>query len=259
MISISKINKTKGKIKVILSNEETLDIYPSVATEFNLYKNKELDEKVLKEIREANKTEKYFIDITKRLSINDYSPQKIEEILYKKGANKSEIKEIIEKLHTFSFLDEQKMVEEVISFCDSKHYGYNRIIKMLYDKKISKKEIEKVKYNLNREEKEGKIQTEILIRKNVKKNNASLKKSVFSGLIRLGFDEGLSIELVNKISNSNHIHELNVLKLDYEKYFMRYSSKYKGLELNQKVTNALLSKGYQINDINYVKEHIKWN
>lgn len=259
MVSITKIVKTKNKIRIYISDNTNLCLFPSVVADFNLYKNKELDSKDLKEINEANKIEKYFIEITRRLSSSDYSSKKVEDILYKKGANKSQIKKIMEKLHKFSFLDEEKMVEQVISFCDSKHYGYNRIIKMLYDRKIPQNQIDKVKYNLNREEKEGKIQTEILKKKNSKKNFASLKKSVFSNLVRLGFDETLSIELVSKISNSNHIHELNVLKLHYDKYFMRYSRKYKGLELNQKVTNTLLSKGYQINDINYIKEQAKWN
>ncbi len=125
---------------------------------------------------------------------------------------------------------------------------------MLNDKKVSKKEIGNVEYNSIREEKEAKIQIETLEKRYKIKNEFSRKKAIFSALVRYGFEESLSLELVNKISNSNHMHEINVLKLDYEKCFLKYSRKYKGKELNQKIITSLLSKGYRINDINYVKE-----
>ena len=111
-----------------------------------------------------------------------------------------------------------------------------------------------IKYNLKREEKEAKLQIEILEKRYKNKNDFGRKKAIFSTLVRYGFDESLSLELVNKLSNSNHMHEINVLKLDYDKCFLKYSKKYVGFELNQKITACLLSKGYRINDINYVKE-----
>ena len=50
-----------------------------------------------------------------------------------------------------------------------------------------------------------------------------------------------------------------MLKLDYSKLVSRYSRKYNGRELNNKVVTSLLSKGYQINDINkIIKEEDKY-
>ena len=257
-MEILKIKKTKTKVTLIFENEK-LEIYPSTYASYHLYINKIIEEDELSKIKEDNKIEEYFIYATKRLMATSYSPNKIEEFLFKKGANKDQIKKVIEKLRKYNFINEKKMIEEIISFCDSKHYGYNRIVKMLNDKKISKAEIEKLEYNSTREEKEGEIQVKLLQNRYKNKNDFGRKKAVYSAMIRYGFEEAISLELVNKFSNSNHNHEINVLKLDYQKCFSKYSRKYTGFELSQKVTNSLLSKGYRINDINYVKELFKWN
>ena len=253
-MKITKINKTKSKVTLIFENEK-LEIYPSTYASYNLYINKIIEEDTLQKIKDDNKIEEYFLYSIKRLSISQYSPKKVEEFLYKKGANKTQIKKVLEKLRKFNFVDEENLVKEIISFCDSKHYGYFRIVKMLNDKKVSQSNIQKVKYNLRREENEAISQINLLNKRYEKKNDFCRKKSIFSALVNYGFDEQLSLELVNKFSNSNHNHEINVLKLDYAKVFLKYSRKYTGIELNQKVTANLLGKGYRINDINYVKEH----
>ena len=252
-MKITKIKKSKKKVTIVFG-EEKLEILPATYASFNLYINKDISDDELSSIKKENEIEKYFVLATQKLLRGSYSPNKIEEFLKKKGAKKEEIKKVLDKLRKYDFINEKKLVAEIISFCDSKHYGYYKIIKMLNDKKVSKKEIENVEYNSIREEKEAKIQIETLEKRYKNKNEFSRKKAIFSALVRYGFEESLSLELVNKISNSNHMHEINVLKLDYEKCFLKYSKKYVGYELNQKITSSLLSKGYRINDINYVKE-----
>ena len=257
-MKIIKIKKTKSKITVIIDDEK-LDLYPSTFASYNLYINKIIEESDLIKIKEDNEIEGYFIYATKRLILTAYSPVKVEEFLLKKGAKKNQIKKVLEKLRKYDFINESKMVEEIISFCDSKHYGFYRIIKMLNDKKVSQKEIDKVKCNLKREEKEGILQIKLLENRYKNKNDFGRKKAMYSAMVRYGFDEQISLELVNKFSNSNHNHEINMLKLEYDKSFSKYSRKYVGYELNQKITEHLLNKGYRINDINYVKENKKWN
>ena len=257
-MKIIKIKKTPSKVKVVFDDGK-LDLYPSTYASYHLYINKIIEEDELSKIKEDNKIEEYFLYASKRLILTSYSPNKIEEFLLKKGANKTQIKKVIEKLRKYDFINEDKMVEEIISFCDSKHYGFYRIIKMLNDRKISKKEIAKVEYNSRRETKQCELQIKSLQNRYQNKNEFNRKKAIYSALVRYGFDESISLELVNKFSNSNHIHEINVLKLDYQKCFSKYSRKYTGYELSQKIIASLLSKGYRINDINYVKELQKWN
>lgn len=254
-MKIIKIKKTKLKVLVTL-DEGKLELFPSTYASHSLYINKIIDENEISEIKEENKIEEYFLFSVKRLMLNDYSPKKVEELLQKKGANKIQVKKVIEKLQKYNFINEEKLVEQIISYCDSKHYGFFRITKMLNDRKISSSEIKKVKYNLKREENEAKIQAQVLLRKYKNKSASETKKAVYQGLIRNGFDEELSREISGSLITYNHIHEINVLKLDYQKYFLKYSIKYQGYELESRITEALLCKGYRNEDIKEISNEM---
>ena len=157
---------------------------------------------------------------------------------------------------------DEKTIDEIISnvieYCDSKHYGFNRIIKMLKDREISLNKINEVIKDDTRERKEALEQTKRLVKRYKRKNTVNLKRSVYSALIRYGFDENIASLESSKVFNSSS-NELNMLKLDYSKLVSRYSRKLKGKELYNKVVTALLSKGYRINDINkIIKEEYKY-
>lgn len=253
-MKIIKVKKYKEKVKIILDDSRNIEVLPTISDEFNLYINKIIDENELFKIETENKIEGFYLLAIKQILQRQISPNKVKDYLRKKNAKKEEITKVLEKLRKFGFINEEKLVEELLDFCDAKHYGFNRIIQVLKNKHISEKMINSIEYNSKREKKHAEIQIEKLTKKFRNKNFNSLKKSVFASLIRLGFNEDISLELVNKISNSNHKNEINMLKLEYEKTFSKYSKKYKGIELRSKITNHLLSKGYQINDIKYVKE-----
>ena len=187
----------------------------------------------------------------KRLIVRDYSLSNLREYLLKKSKNKNTVDQVIKKLQKYKLLNEDEIVERIIEYCDSKHYGYNRIIKMLIDRGISEDRINKLNYDEAREHKEAIKQRENLIRRYKKKNVANLKRNVYSALIRYGFDENIASIESNKVSNSHDV-ELNMLKLEYSKLVSSYSRKVKGKELKDKITKSLLSKGYRFNDIQHV-------
>ena len=201
--------------------------------------------------KEEKRIDDLFQKAVQKISINDYSPNKIKEFLIKKGASKSEIELVVQKLNKYDLLNEDELISNVISFCDSKHYGFNRIIKMLNDRQVSKDKIVKLNKDDTREAKEALEQTKRLVKRYKKKNTANLKRNVYSALIRYGFDENIASIEASKVFNT-YDNELNMLKLDYAKLLSSYSRKVNGKELQNKVTQALLSKGYKINDINLV-------
>lgn len=194
-----------------------------------------------------------FMVAVKRLIVRDYSPAKLREYLLKKNKNKKVVDEVIKKLQKYQIVNEDELIERIIEYCDSKHYGYNRIIKMLNDRRISKDKVSKVKRDESRELKEAIKQRENLVRRYKKKNTANLKRNVYSALIRYGFDENIASIEASKVFNS-HDNELNMLKLDYLKLVSSYSRKVKGKELQNKITKALLSKGYRISDIKLISK-----
>ena len=191
----------------------------------------------------------------KRLIVRDYSPAKLKEYLLKKNKNKTLVDQVIKKLGKYQLLNEDELIERIIEYCDSKHYGYNRIILMLKDRQISLNKINNVKLDHQRETKEAIEQAKRLVKRYKKKNTVNLRRSVYSSLIRYGFSEDLASLESSKVSNSPS-NELNMLKLDYSKLISRYSLKLKGKELENKLIKSLLSKGYRINDIKKVIKEV---
>lgn len=252
-MKIINIKKKGTNFVIEFDNNQTLTVVDVIKIDFNLYKNKVITEKTLSELKEQNEIEKLFSKSVKRLLIHDYSPSKMREYLKKNGGTKSQIDEVIKKLRKYSFLNEEEIIKNVISYCDSKHYGFNKIILMLIQREIDKTKIDKVKYNLKREQKEAKLQADILKNRYKNKNNHNLKNSVYSSLIRYGFNDEVAKNITSKIHNSP-TDELNVLKLEYQKLFSSYSRKIKGKELRQKITDKLLSKGYKYSDIKLLLE-----
>ena len=198
-----------------------------------------------------DEADQLFMVAVKRLIVRDYSPAKLREHLLKKNKNKKVVDEVIKKLQKYQIVNEDELIQQIIEYCDSKHYGYNRIIKMLNDRQISKDRVSKLKRDESRELKEAIKQRENLVRRYKKKNTANLKRNVYSALIRYGFDENIASIEASKVFNS-HVNELNMLKLDYSKLVSSYSRKVKGKELQNKITKALLSKGYKLDDVKLV-------
>ena len=198
-----------------------------------------------------DEVDKLFNIAIKRIIVRDYSPAKLKQYLLKKSKNKKAVDEVIKKLKRYQLLNEDEFIERIIEYCDVKHYGYNRIIKMLNDRQVSKDKIAKLNKDEPREAKEAIEQAKRLVKRYKKKNTVNLKRSVYSALIRYGFDENIASLESSKVFNSP-VNELNMLKLEYSKLVSSYSRKVKGKELKDKITKSLLSKGYRFNDIQHV-------
>ena len=205
----------------------------------------------MKKTKEKDEVQELFTLAVKRLIVRDYSPNKLREYLLKKNKNKQVVDIVIQKLKKYQLVNEDDLIERIIEYCDSKHYGYNRIIKMLKDREISLNKINQVIKDETREHKEALEQSKRLVKRYKCKNTVNLKQSVYSSLIRYGFDENVASVEASKVFNSP-LEELNMLKLEYSKLLLKHKKKLKGKDLSNKITKALLAKGYRYNDIKIV-------
>ena len=203
--------------------------------------------------QKIDKIDKLFLKAQKKLITSNISIKKMREFLFKQGANKKEIDEIIGKLKRYSFINEEEIVNNVISYADAKNYGYNKIITMLKQREISSSLLMKVKRDESREQEESKKALNRLKKRYKSKNTFNLKRSVYSGLIRYGFDENIASIRASEVSNSPQV-EVNMLILEYNKLLSSYSRKNNGKIDKSKISKSLLSKGYNLNDIKKVLE-----
>ena len=203
--------------------------------------------------QKIDKIDKLFLIAQKKLITSFISIKKMREFLFKQGANKKEIDEIIEKLKRYSFINEEEIVNNVISYADSKHYGYNRIITMLKQREISSSLVMKVKRDEAREQEESKKALNRLKKRYKNKNTFNLKRSIYSSLKRYGFDENIASIRASEVSNSPK-EEINMLILEYNKLLSSNARKNNGNIDKSKISKTLLAKGYNLNDIKKVIE-----
>ena len=202
-------------------------------------------------VSKEEKISRLFLLSIKKLNKSFLSESKMKDFLIKKGANKEEVVEVLEKLKCYSLINEDELIENILSLADQKHYGYNRIILMLKERQINEHKINKIIKDENRELTQAKEMTKTLVKRYKNKNTVNLKRNVYWSLIRYGFDEIIASNISSSVYNSPQ-QELNVLKLDYDKLFSSSSRKVKGKELDNKIKKALINKGYKLDDINKV-------
>lgn len=205
--------------------------------------------------QKLDKTDQLFIDAQKKLANSNASLKKMREFLKKKGGNKKEINAVIEKLKRYSFLDEDEIVKNVISYCDTKHYGYNKIISMLKQREIGKSKISRIQLDFFREEYQSRQMTKRLKKRYKNRSTLNLQQAIYCALLRYGFEANIASKRALEVYNLPQ-EELNVLELDYLKLLSSNSLKLVDNNKKEKITDVLLSKGYRLNDIRKVEKDI---
>lgn len=256
---IKKISILKTKTKIYFESGNSFEINKNIISTLKLYAGKSLTSKEKTKIKSLSKEEDLLLFVSNKLKVVNLTKGKVKEYLKKKGANDTQIKNILERLEKANVLREDEIFYAILEYADYKHFGHNKLIKKLYDSRISESLITKVKYDEKREYKQCRLYIKQIEKKFENKNNFKRKEAIYQSAVRNGFNPSIALELVNKIANSNNNHEINVLKLDYLKVFGKYSKKLKGKELENKITTSLLQKGYKIEDIKYVEDLKKWN
>lgn len=246
---IKKVKIGQKKVVIIFNDDDKLEISPNTYTEYNLFPKKQLSKSQIKEIKAGNEIEQYNSYALKLLSAKAYSENALRDKLVKKGANEDQIEAVIKLLIKYQLLDDSNVIKEYLEYADYKHYGYNRIKEDLIKKGIPLYKIEKIKYDDARESRLAVELIPLLEKKYSKYNYFQLKKHCYDNLLRYGYSHDIIENTLIKLKPLNEKHEKELLKIDYQKALKKYSQQYKGYELNEKVKNNLIQKGYRYIDI----------
>jgi SOS response regulatory protein OraA/RecX len=73
-----------------------------------------------------------------------------------------------------------------------------------------------------------------------------LKQKLLSELLDLGYDR---CDIINMIDSNLNSDEYIILKKEFEKTYTRLEKKYNGYDLYKNVKNKMLSRGFNINEI----------
>ena len=246
--TIGKIKEYKTHVNVYIG-EEKLELSPDIFTSFYLYKGKELTDKEYKSLKSRIDNEKYLNYALRLLSSHLYSEWKVREKLYNKEASKPQVDEVISILKKKGFIDDQLFIEEYLEYAERNNLGKNKIKENLSKKGIFQEDIEKIRFSESKEINKAKRILPKLIKKYERYNARSQKDHIIQSLIREGYELDVALEVTKDLKLIDEKKEQQLLKKDYQLLKNKYSRKYKGGELKEKLYAGLSRKGYKGKDI----------
>lgn len=246
---LQSVNVGKSKVVLRFYDGSKLDISGNTYSEFKLYPNKEISDKELKKIKERNELDKFYQYAFTSASKSEQSEKQIRDKLTKKGAKKKQIDFIINELNKYSLISEESVINNYLDYASYKLYGENRIKEDLINKGISLDKVNSLEFSYSDEIKKAKELLIKLEKKYSKQAYSTKKKHIYDALIRYGYSFDIASKIVEEVKPNSPKEELEILKKEHKKAKERYSHKYKSKELETKVINYLLGKGYRYNDI----------
>lgn len=246
-MKIIKYSKKNSSIyKVMLENNDVLELHENVILNNELLLKKEIDDldKLLKE----NQKYEIYDNALKYINHKLRSVCEMEKYLVNKNYLKDDIKWVIDELLDKKYLNDELYAKcyindrinlsndgprKIINYLESQNISYNIYGKYLnlfeqeiIDEKISKYINKMVKTN--------------------KKSRYVLKNKIYMNLINLGYDKediNRSLEMINLGDEQDNY------EVQKEKLYKKLSRKYTGKELEQKVKEKLYQLGYFKGDL----------
>ena len=248
--TIVKLKVNKKNVIISFSDKSKLSLVPEVMASFYLYEGKTLDNKAIKELVSFNASAsllKYAISLLKK---KHYSEWKMREKLYaKEDANKPAVDQVIKVLKSNDLINDKMLILDTIEYGNERNIGKNKIIAELANKGIFNENLSSISFSYSNEKKKALNNLIKLEKKYSKYSYEQKKQHIYRSLLSLGFDNDIALEALNHLSKPNDKDELDKLKKDFDKTYLRYKNKYEGYELKNKVVTFLRSKGYKIKDI----------
>ena len=251
---ITSIKYRKEVVVVKFSDQSKLEIPHDIYTSYYLYENKVLSEDKIEEITLKINTYKLLKYARNLLIKHAYTEKKIREKLYLKEASKAEVDEVIKQLKSAHLIDDKSYVEEYVNIAHKQGLGKNKIIAKLKEKGIFNENLRDLYFSDDEELKRAKTWIKKLEKRYMKYPYNARKEHIISALVNQGFDIDIASEATNEMSKIDEKYEYELLKIDFKKVYEKYSKKYEGYDLRNKIYASLISKGYMSRDISKILE-----
>lgn len=237
-----------NKYKIIIDGESIVT-YDNVILEQDLLYKKSIDNNLYRKILIDtsyydiyNKTVKY---ILKRRR----SEKEIRKYLNKFDINDKDIESIIVKLKDIRLINDREYCK---AYINDKLYlskeGINKIKEDLIGEDISIEIIEEELSNIDKDLFNERLEKLIVkkINSNKKYSNSYLKQKILGEMINLGYDKEIILTILESNLNSDN----NILEHEFNKVYDKLKVKYSGYELENKIKQKLIQKGFSVGEIN---------
>ena len=247
IVKFKKIGRSKYKI--YFDNEE-ITLYEDVILKYDLLLKKKIDLDLLEKVLESNKYYELYNSALNYISIKMRSEKEIRDYLLKKEASDEDINNIIKDFYDKNLLNNKLYITSFINdSINLKENGPLKIKNDLIKNGFDEYEIDEYLNTIEDSVWEEKIKK--YINKHISNKRVSTNMMKLKLLNDLNI-KGYSKEMVYPLLENISLDDENNIKEEYKKAYKKYGSKYKSKELDNKIMNYLLRKGYNYSEINNV-------
>lgn len=239
---ISSVRYYKDKV-VISFGKEKISIPNNIASDFYLYKGKELSNKDVKEIKDSSGRYNYLKYAYRLINKKAYTEYHLREKLYLKEATKADVDYVIKKLKDNHLIDDNNYIASFVEEASNRGYGKHKIIQKLNEKGIFVVNIENLNFSEKDELAKAKKLLPSLERKYDRYSFNKKKEHVYIALVQKGFEISIAQEIGDLIQYDED-KEINNCKNEYLKLTKLQE---------EDVDKALYKKGFKKETINKVK------
>lgn len=250
---ISKISRQKNneeRYNIYLNDKYAFAVDESTLIKFGLTKGKILDEFEISEITYEDEIAKAFNRALSYLSFQMRSEFEVKKKLLDIGFGESVVLEAIRKLEKLGFLNDETYSKALLETKKkTAKKGPRAIQQDLIKKGIDKETQEKVLDSYTEEEQLNlALQlAEKAVKANSKKTPIQIKQKIQDLLLRKGYSFSIVNEVLDQTKLEREDDEWNeLIALQGEKIWKKYSSKFEGHALHLKIKQFLYQKGFPI-------------
>ncbi|MDF2700333.1 MAG: recX [Haloplasmataceae bacterium] len=256
-MKIEKIIKLKNGIYEILiiddkNGEKKFKLTEDVLIKHNLYSNKVITAHDLALFNELVNYSKIYSSTLNFISFKMRSEKEVIEYLTEKHSSEKQITEMIEKLKKLNYINDQIYSDAYVIYqFDSNKKGVKVIQDELLKKGIELPFINKSLDYIKPEMVINNINQLINYYLKVSKNKTirKLKENLLRNLIVKGYEYEDIVTCINNFSFEEYHDDESIILKEVNKVYSKYQKKYQSHELRNKVIKALLTKGYEYEDI----------
>lgn len=248
-MKINKIVKIKDNKYKIYLEDDIITTYDNVILENDLLYKKSIDKELYNKIVYDTSFYDIYNKVVKYILKKRRSEKEILKYLEKYNLSKLDINKIIDKLKQLNLIND---LEYCRAFINDKVYlsknGFNKIRIDLLEQNIPIDIIENELSKVDQSIINNRLEKLILkkINSNHKYSNNHLKQKILNEMINLGYSKNSIIEILDK----NMHNDEDIVKREFDKLYNKLKNKYSGNELNLKIKQKLLVKGFSLEQLN---------
>lgn len=258
---ITKIARQKNnpeRYNIYLNEEYAFPVDEAILIQFGLTKGKILEPFEIEEIAYEDEIRKAFNAGLNYLSYQMRSEHEVKKKLLDKGFGEAVILEAIQKLRNYGFLDDATYSKALLETKKRTMKKGPRAIRQDLKKKGIEKRLQDDVLETFTYEEQLKLALELAektVRSEKVKTPTQVKQKIQDLLMRKGYSFSIVSDVLEQLTFERDDEEwTDLVKLQGEKVWKKYVTKYTNYELHMKVKQALYQKGFPIEVIEHFIE-----